>query len=45
MGLSNSWLIDTLNKNGIEHIEQILIAQIDDSGKLYIDLYDSNQKN
>lgn len=39
MGLSRAWLQAELNKQGVAQ-ENVLLAQVDEKGQLYVDLYD-----
>lgn len=41
-GLTTSWLMSKVGEQGIYDISKIMLAQVDNSGKLYIDLYDDN---
>jgi len=40
-GLTKAWLEDKLNAQGIKNFKEVMYAQVDDSGKLFIDLYET----
>ena len=41
---SKQWVLDEIKKQGASDIKDVFIAQIDDSGKLYLDLYDEKKQ-
>ncbi|WP_425449613.1 YetF domain-containing protein [Dethiothermospora halolimnae] len=43
--LTVSWLMSQLSNQGIDDIKKIMFAQVDGSGKLYVDLYDDKIKD
>ena len=42
--LTKSWLMDKLSQQGINDISDVMFGQVDDSGKLYIDKYESENR-
>lgn len=44
-GLTTSWLMSKINERGVNDISKIYLALVDDSGTLYLDLYDDNLKD
>lgn len=49
LAYSKQWVLDEIKNQGASDIKDVFIAQIDDKGKLYVDLYDDqkadNQEN
>lgn len=43
LGLNRQWLSTELQKTGVA-LENVLLAQVDDNGQLYVDLYDDKIK-
>lgn len=44
LSYSKQWVLDEIKKQGASDIKDVFIAQIDDSGKLYLDLYDEKKQ-
>jgi len=45
LGLTKAWLRDKLASQGIDNIDEVNFAQVDNTGKLYIDLYEEYESN
>lgn len=43
LGYSTSWLMDEIQKHGAKSINEVFLAQVDASGKLFVDLYSKKQ--
>lgn len=44
MGYDEAWLMSELQRQGIQNVEEVFIAQLDSSGALYVDRYDDEQE-
>ncbi|HLR42945.1 MAG TPA: DUF421 domain-containing protein [Pseudogracilibacillus sp.] len=43
LSYSKQWVLDEIKKQGASDIKDVFIAQINDKGKLYVDLYDEKK--
>jgi uncharacterized membrane protein YcaP (DUF421 family) len=44
LGYSKDWLLEEIQKQGANDFSDVFLAQIDSSGKIYVDLYDDKKE-